>query len=335
MKPREFNPKLRIFFAVLLVVMVLIGSITAILSTVATNQYWNQLHLQNALLDINGYSEHIDQSDSELDETENIVHQCNEEATPISDELVTFFNTCNAMIIDTFQDLYGVDVSEKLNVLQIMESTYPENVSQMVGGSHSSSFPNKLFLNKALLDAFRFDMTDGKPLEATSAEFSAKMLRTVYIHEVMHYLGFNSDSGFHHFIEAFAECLSEKVMSHSGIKYESITGYASIQGFAAQIAECDMEFIRNVLTTDNFNMSKYFNSKLGNQDGVNYADYYDKLIGLVRSESTENSGRIVFYTQYLTYEYCKAVNSNAKDILKEHRNDAVKFFEIRWMLNLF
>ncbi|MCM1150052.1 MAG: hypothetical protein NC319_08250 [Butyricicoccus sp.] len=335
MKSRASSSKPRIFFAVLLAAIVLAGSITAVLSAIAADQYWNQPHLQNALLDISGYGGHIGQSDSGLDETKSIVHECNEEAVPISEELGGFFNTCNAMIIDTFQDLYGVDVSEKLNTLQIMESAYPESVSEMVGGSHSSSFPNKLFLNKALLDVFRSDMAGGKTLDVASTEFSAKMLRTVYIHEAMHYLGFNSDSGFDHFIEAFAECLSEKVMNHSGIKYESITGYASIQGFAAQIAECDPEFIRNVLTMDDFDMGKYFNSKLQSRDGVNYAEYYDKMIGLVRSESTENPGRIAFYTQYLTYEYCKAASGSAKDILREHKNGAVMLFEIRWMLNLY
>jgi len=333
MKSRTFKPKFRIIFAILIVVIVLIGSIAAVLSSAAKNQYWNQPHLQNALIALEAYSEQIEQSDSNLDETEHVVHKCNEEAIPIRDELSAFFKDCNKMIIDTFQDLYGVDVSEKLDALQVMESTYPEDISQMVGGSHSSSFPNQLFLNKAVLDAFLSDMTDEKPLEAASAEFSAKMLRTVYIHEVMHYLGFNSDSGFHHFAEAFAECLNEKVINHSGIKYESITGYASIQGFASQIADCDPEFVREVLTSEHFNMSEYFNSKLGDQDGINYADYYDKLIGLVRSGGNENLDRIAYYTQYLTYEYCKAANSSAKDILKECKNPAVKFFEIRWMLN--
>ncbi len=335
MKSRTFRREFRIFFAILLAVIVFIGSIITVLSSAAMNQYWNQPHLQNALIDIKEYGEHIDQSDFNLEETEHIVHKCNEEATPISDERSIFFKNCNKMIIDTFRDLYGVDVSEKLNALQVMESTYPEDISQMVGGSHSGSFPNQLFLNKAVLDAFLSDLTDEKPLEATGTEFSAKMLRTVYIHEVMHYLGFNSDSGFHHLVEAFAECLNEKVMNHSGIKYESITGYASIQGFASQIAECDPEFVQKILTSDNFNMSEYFNSKLGGQDGINYADYYDKLIGLVRSGDDENPDRIAYYTQYLTYEYCKAANSNAKDILKKCKNRAVKFFEIRWMLNLY
>jgi len=335
MKSHASNSKLRIIFIILLTVIILTGSTAAILSFIAANQYWNRSHLQDAVLNIKEYDGDVIQNDSDLDEIKNVVHKCNEEAVPIREELSPFFEDCNEMIIDCFRDIYGVDTSEKLDALRVMESAYPENISQMVGGSHSGSFPNKLFLNKAVLDAFTSDLADGEPLNAAGTGFSAKMLRTVYIHEVMHYLGFNSDSGFDHFTEAVAECLNKKVTVHSGIKYESITGYASIQGFAAQIVECDPEFVRGVLTEDNFNMSRYFNDRLRDQTDTDYAEYYDRLIGLIQKGDHEDLDRIVYYTQYLTYEYCKAADKNARDILKSCRENNVNFFELKWMFHIY
>lgn len=332
-KSHKSVSKYHVGFKIIIAVIILMGSITVIVSFIAANRYWNRSHLQNAVLDLSEYDRYAAQNDSDLDETKAIVHKCNEEAAPIRDELSPFFDNCNGMIIDYFWDIYGVDITEKLDALHVMESVYPEEVSQMVGGSHSVSFPDKLFLNKAVIDSYISDMENGETSEAASTEFSAKMLRTVYIHETMHYLGFDSDSGFDHFTEAIAEYLNREVMLHSGIKYESITGYASIQKFAAQIAECDTELIRDVLIMDNINIADSFNSKLGNRFDVNYAAYYDKLIGLIQSDNSKDIDRIVYYTQYLTYEYCKSVNNNAREISKT--DNTVNFFEIKWLFNVY
>lgn len=178
-------------------------------------------------------------------------------------------------------------------------------------------------------------MGNGEILEITSMEFSVKMLRTVYIHEVIHYLGFNSDSFFDHFTEAIAECLNKKVMLHSGIKYESLTGYSAIQGFGAQIVECDPELVREVLTKGGSCAGEYFNSRFEDKSGINYAEYYDRLIGLIQKGDNKDLGRIAYYTQYLSYEYCKAANRNAREILKTANETSVRLFEVKWLLGVY
>lgn len=233
------------------------------------------------------------------------------------------------------QDVYGVEAAPRLKALQVMEVVYPEDVSQMVGGSYSSNFPDKIFMDAALLDSLILDGETAETLEITSTEFSIKMLRTVYIHEVIHYLGFNSDSIFDHFIEAIVEYLNQKITLYNGIKYESITGYAAIQGFAAQIIECDPQLVREVLNNGNAGMGEYFNTKLDGGSGVNYAKYYDKLIGLIQTGSIEDLDRIIYYAQYLTYEYCKATNRNARTITETLKENTVSLFEIKWFFNLY
>lgn len=327
--------KYHIVSTILLAVILFAVSAGVIISSVAKNRYWKDSHLQNAVLNLGEYDKRITESDANLDEIEAAVQKCNEDAIPVRYELSAFFEACDELIARCFQDIYGVDVTEKLNSLQVMEAAYPEDISQMVGGSYSSSFPDKLFMNAALLDSFIADIGNGEIPEITSTEFSVKMLRTVYIHEVIHYLGFNSDSIFDHFMEAVAECLNKKVMLHSNIKYESITGYAAIQGFAAQIVECDPEFVREVLTKGASNTGAYFNNQLGDKSGINYAEYYDKLIGLIQKGEDKDLSRITYYAQYLTYEYCKAVNNNADDILKTAKENAVRLFEVKWFFDVY
>lgn len=322
-----------VFAGLCLVIIAVIGAVF-VLPSIAGNRYWEDAHLQNAVLDLSKYSEQIAGGDSDLDEIEAVVHRCNEAAVPVRSELSPFFEACNRMITDYFRDIYEIDVSDKMQMLQIMEATYPESVSEMVGGSYSGDFPEKLFVNADVLENLLSDTEGGALPEVTDTAFSAKLLRTVYIHEVMHYLGFNSDMGFDHLMEAVAESLNKEVMLHGNIKYESITGYASIQGFAAQIMKCDTEFVREVLTGSNPDMGAYFNSRLGGGSDTNYAEYFDKLIGLIREGDSGDIGRLEYYAQYLTYEYCKAINSDARSILASSKEKAVGMFEIRWFLGI-
>lgn len=321
--------------ALLMIVIIFIGTMFIIISCVAKNQYWNHSHLQNAILPLEEYEKSITKNDSDLNKVKTTVHECNEKAVHVRSEFSAFFESCNQAIIRCFQDIYKIDLTEKLHALQVMEATYPEDISQMVGGSYSNDFPDKLFMDAAFLDSFILDKETGEIPEITSTEFSVKMLRTIYIHEVIHYLGFNSNSTFNYFTEAIAEYLNQKVMLHSNIKYESITGYAAIQGFAAQIIECNPEFVKEVLMNGNSNMDAYFNAKFGDKSNFNYAEYYDKLIGLIQKGGTKNANKIKYYAQYLTYEYCKSVNHDAKNILKALKENPVSLFEIEWFFNIY
>lgn len=320
---------------ILIAVIIFALSAVATLSLIAKNQYWKHSYLQDAVISLEEYDRSITENDTALGETEAAVHECNAGAIPVRDELSAFFASCNQAVIKCFKDVYGVDVAPKLDRLQVMEALYPEDISQMVGGSYSSDFPDKLFMNAALLDSLIPDGGTAETLEIGSTEFPVKMLRTVYIHEVIHYLGFNSDSIFDHFTEAAAEYLNQKVMQHNGIKYESITGYSSIQGFAAQIIECDPQFVSEVLNSGSSGMGEYFNARFADSSGMNYAQYYDKLIGLIKAGSVEDLNRIKYYAQYLTYEYCKAANNDARAVTEALKESSVSLFEIKWLLGVF
>lgn len=331
MKKHSSRGKRRAVFAGLLFAAVLTGG-AMLLSLAAKDLYWKAPHLENALSDLSEYEARVTENDSGLDEIEETVHACNEAAAPVRPEFAPFFEGCDQMIRACFQDVFQVDVTDRLNALQVMESSYPEEVSQMVGGSHSSDFPGKLFINAEVLEDARSELGEGELPEAAGTRFSTKLLRNVYIHEVTHYLGVNSDTGFHHFTEALAEFLCQEVMEHSGVRYESITGYAPIQGFAAQIASCDPALVREALTSGHFDMKAYFNRKLGGDPGVDYGKVYDGLIGLL--QKGDDSGGVRYHTQYLTYEYCKAANGGAREILNAAGAAAGGAFELKWLLGI-
>lgn len=82
--------------------------------------------------------------------------------------------------------------------------------------------------------------------------------------------------------------------------------------------------------TDN---ERYFNEKLGG--GENYAAYYDRLIGLIQSGGTDDLDEIVYYAQYLTYEYCKAVNPDARAVIEVLEDRPARWFELKWLLHRY
>lgn len=196
---------------IVFVAIAICGGAFLTLSVIAKSEFWEASHLQNAQIDISEYGDSIGQNDSTLKDIEDTVSTCNKDAVPMTGSSLSFTKACNEAIIRCFQDVYGVDVSEKLNALQVMRATYPEDISQMVGGSYEGDTPEmsgKLFLNASIVDAFDADIGSGEVPPVTDNTFSAKMLRTIYIHETIHYLGVTGDEVFDHFFEALAESLT-------------------------------------------------------------------------------------------------------------------------------
>lgn len=83
------------------------------------------------------------------------------------------------------------------------------------------------------------------------------------------------------------------------------------------------------------NMGAYFHAEFDDKSDFNYEEYYDKLIGLIQKGGTKNPNKITYSAQYLTYEYCKVVNHDAKNISKTIKENPVSLFEIKWFLNIY
>ena len=76
--------------------------------------------------------------------------------------------------------------------------------------------------------------------------------------------------------------------------------------------------IRRVLSEDNYDLKGRIDSRVGS----GYSDYYNLLIGSV----WHNLDKVLQYrTQYLTYEYCKSSDVNARS-----KVDRYDLFEAKW-----
>lgn len=205
-------------------------------------------------------------------------------------------------------------------------------MSDFVGGSYYSDIPefsSKIFFNKNIIDNFITDVSNGEDMSIyNDSVLSFRLIRTIYIHETMHYLGFSSEKVFDYFTEAMAESLNEKVQTYSGINYENITGYGDIKDVVSQIIDVDKEIVTNVLTkgTD-FNLTGYFNEKIGGD----YAQILENLIMLQQKGADETYSDIPYFIQFIIYEYMKATQNYIEK--PENLTKSIELnFELKWLL---
>ncbi|MGM9589374.1 MAG: hypothetical protein ACI3V0_04275, partial [Faecousia sp.] len=81
---------------------------------------------------------------------------------------------------------------------------------------------------------------------------------------------------------------------------------------------CDPEFIRGVLSDGCFDLKDRIDAKIG----AGYSEYYNMLIGSVQNHGDRVSR---YRAQLITYEYCKASETNARD-----KVDRFDLFEAKW-----
>lgn len=280
--------------AFLLAAVVLVATCTGVFFY-ANFDYWQKPYLDSEIPDTSALADVLREKEQETEAIEEQVQTYNETATALSSKENEFVEGCNSFAKAYFFENYGVDISEKIATLTVQKVIYPEDISQMVGGSFYPEKPNHLFIN-----ADWFYLSD---YDARGTDYSATALRNVYVHELMHFLGFHSGLGMNYFTEAVAESLTERIMNDASLPYERMTGYAGIQQYASDFIECDPEFIRGVLSDGCFDLK----GRIDTQIGAAYSDYYNLLIGSVQ----HNGDRALQYrAKHITYEYCKASDAN-------------------------
>lgn len=317
----------RSWIAILFAFIAVAVIIFCLLSKVSKNKYWESSHLDDLSIDMTRYETYLSEIDSNQNNTEEIVHLCNENAVPVPAECVSFFENCNKLIKDFFLEVYSIDVSGKLDKLQVKKSEYPDTIAESVGGSYASQ---TLYINAALLDGFLLDVSEVKePSISDNKTFSFKMLRNVYIHETIHYLGFSNEPQFGCFTEAITESLTEKVTEYGGIKYENLTGYGGIKDLATQIIDADDSLVRSVLTDNDYLISEHFNEVLGGE----YAGTFDELVFILRNGGSKQYSEIPYLAQYFAYEYVKAVCDSSEEYSKAMSKSITHGFELKWFMS--
>jgi len=312
-------------YAFALGIVFLIGIV--FLSYLARETYWKTSYLQNFSMDISRYATDWKALDANQSSTKDAVRACNEAGVPAPAECLNYFEQCNRLISSYFQEVHSVDVSDKLNALHVMKATYPEEIANTVGGSFSANLGG-LFINAALLDDFMEAVSEGlHPSVQEEKILSCKMLRHVYIHETIHALGFTNQQ-LDCLNEAITEALTEDVITYSGLKYENLTGYGEIKDLAAQIIDANPEIIRLALQEKSFKIGNHIGQILGS----NHAETLDHLLFIMQSGGSKQYPEIPYLSQYLVYEYIKAVDSSATRQSEYAKNGIIPAFEWKWLL---
>ena len=309
-------------FIVTFVVIILIICLS-LLYQIARCEYWSTSQLDGVQI---VEMKNVSAEKEKLNDTIEIVKECNKVAISVPEECDVFFKECNGLVINYFNQTYSVDVSEKLETLQVMQSTYPGEIANEVGGSYITSVPelkNKIFINHVILDEFVSKTKSSERSVYTEGHFAIKMLRTIYIHEVIHYLGFNGETIFDHFIEGITESLTQQVIEFNGITYEDVTGYGKMKELATQIIMVDSEIVLGVFEDSNFSIGKHFDEVLG--DG--FAKQLDDLTYSVQKENGEEE---CFFAQYIVNEYVKCFTESIPQIIDE--KTICPGFELKWYL---
>ena len=174
------------------------------------------------------------------------------------------------------------------------------------------------------------DISDGQNASVYNNKFN--LLRTIYIHEAMHYLGFSSEPAFDCFIEAMAESLHEKIINYSGMKFDNATAYRDIKDIATQIIDVDKKIVFNVLNEGHtFNISQYFDTVLG----AEYAQILDDLTLILQKNGDDKYKEVPYYAQFLIYEYAKSVNGTYANVEDVTQNSITNNFELKWLFNIY
>lgn len=304
-------------------VVVVLGFVA--ITELSVDRYWATGHMDDLYIDMSRYDTYLREISEDQDHTEKAASS--KTAVPVPAECFSFFDECNELMRVFFQEEYEIDITEQLSQLRVMKAVYPEEISETVGGSYDSG---TLYINSVLLDSFMNDIAAGQESPASKSEpLSFKMLRNVYIHETIHYLGFSNKPQFDRFIEAITEALTEMVMDHSGIQYENMTGYTVIKDLAYQIAAADSTLIRNVLCDPSYELGAHFNTVLG----ADYAETFNKLLLILQSGGARQYREVPYLAQYMTYEYVKQVNGT-KEYSQFRVRSIVPNFELKWLLRV-
>jgi len=302
-----------------------------VLSQIAKAKYWETSHLQDLKIDMEHYETYLSGINTSLSDVKDIVHKCNENAESLPVECVAFFHQCDQMIAHYFSAVYSIDVSAKLSSLNVMRSTYPDEIAETIGGSYSSELGG-LFINSGLIDSFMDDISKDSQLASTNSKaFSTKMLRNVYIHEVIHYLGFADEPEISSLMEAITESLTERVTVFNGIEYENLTDYGAIKGLASQIVDADPQMVCHVLQNGSYKIGDHIEQTIG----VDYANDLRDLIFMIQQGGSSQHKEIPYFAQYIVYEYVKAVNPNGVDQLELAKYSIVSSFELKWLLGVY
>ena len=252
-------------------------------------------------------------------------------ATEVSSDYDELFATCDEYIVTYFSEVWGLDVADLVDSIQVWEfdfcalegeyegaygTYYLDYVG--IGGQEDPDYGN-IYLSVELFE------------EGGLWSDDEDWLVEVYIHEVIHDLGVCAqlDNEMTFLYEGMCEYLTGCVLTYAGVDYTNSSAYSYNSTIGGQLIEADDELVVAMVGNyGEFRLDEWIDERLG-EEGC--AEELDDLLCLLIYGGYDSSD-LLLRAQHLAAEYCKAVNADeAQDVVDG--NEVVGNFELSCLLN--
>ncbi len=252
------------------------------------NQYWlreNEIHI---FCDI--------QIMHQPDETEYYFIDYN-----LNDADVEHFNSLNEKITQFFMDLYNIDVSEKIQNMEVNFFLTP--IADEFTAGYTPRGSKGINLNVVLLEDANYSI----------------FLTSTYIHEMMHYLGVTSKTS-SAIDEGMADFLASKFTTYAGITYLPTDSYEYYRMVANQMcAVNENEIVSGYIGNSNFDITAHITEILKDVPQVfyhvdNIGGVFSDLVGNIGKSFDDNGYYLAIISQDILSAYCRTFNPTKEQI---------------------
>lgn len=297
--------------SVALAIIVFIGGFFAA-NSIGENNYWNS-PVSKDIVSIGNYDEKtMADMMSEYDEGEQeCIDAVNKNSSSIPAHYKKLVSEINSHIANYYQEKYSIDVSERLDNLNLKQIDFP--IEGIAGYYNNYQGDNVIYMDNDIFS------DEGVDLYSCSDFISA------YIHETNHYLGTTEigSGNLAYIFEGFTEYLTIEILDYSKLveNYADQAAYTQCVAIVKEMLKVSPEIVKHLIENGGkYDLEKELNSAF---DGQGFADQLNcSLQDLLAGDDSS-----AYTVQLLGNEYLKACGANDSDL------DLCSNFGFKWLLN--
>ena len=300
------NKKIVIIIASVVALLAIIAGVFLGIAAYSYNKFWSSYDTLKKV-SIEGYDDKVNEILEMQDEVNDLMYNSKDKySTELSDSDKKSVEICNRAIVDYFNGIYGIDVSSRFDGMEVVRHDF-----SYIWDQYGISLGGVCFSD------------DGHRLLYISNEYNEYDFRGTYIHEALHYIGFE-DEYMQYVFEGITDYLVSSVIAYSRIDVSYFSSYYTLERVATQLVDADDELISKILTNENYSLMSEIDAKLG----YGYGEDMNNAFYLQSFEIDQS--KMEFYMQYLMAEYIKTISGNAKEIVYRNNIYAENVLEFKW-----
>ena len=240
-----------------------------------------------------------------------------EDIREVPDDYMEIYKEANEGIAEFFYEEYGVSVEDKLAVYKVVQIDIPSQYE--IGGFYA--YGDDVDGKTIYINSDTFEL----PADDLTEDGIAGVLNT-YIHETVHYLGFNSPNNedLSLIMEGFTAALTIDILEYMGydIPGGADTAYLLNQRMVRQLMMANEDIVGLVVSSDGKGDTLLYEELcdvLGKEKASDYCEINIILDYYFTSPQFSGDEEMLYVGQYLTAEYCKSFDLTDEEILEIHK----------------